>query len=87
MLHSVNERVYGGETLLTWDSQKQAVTFHDFTTTGFKTEGTMSFKNGLIVSHELVIGNTRGVTEVRATSKLLPDEDLHVESEHLKNGE
>src|SRR5262245_36975858 len=32
VLHSVNDGVYGGESIVRWDETKQAVTFHYFTT-------------------------------------------------------
>src|SRR2546430_16124359 len=54
VLHSVNDGVYGGETIIRWDENKQAVTYHYFTTAGFMTAGTMSFKDGKVVTHELV---------------------------------
>lgn len=87
ILHSVNEGVYGGESLVTWDDKKRQVTFHYFTTAGFMTTGTMRFEKGRIISHEIVTGNSGGATEVRATTELRPDGTLHVRSEYLKNGE
>jgi hypothetical protein len=34
-----------------------------------------------------VKGDANGVTEVRATSEILPDGKFHVKAEYLKNGE
>ena len=87
ILHSVNDRVYGGETLITWDEAKQSLVYHYFTTASNSTTGTMSSKDGKFVTDELVTGNAGGVTEVRAKSELLPDGTFHVKAEYLKNGE
>jgi hypothetical protein len=87
ILHSVNDGVYGGETLITWDEAKQSLVYHYFTTASHNTTGTMSSRDGKFVTDELVTGSAGGVTEVRATSELLPDGTLHVKAEYLKNGE
>ena len=87
ILHSVNEGVYGGETLITWDEAKQSLVYHYFTTAGHNTTGTMSSKDGRFVTDEVVTGSAGGVTEVRATSELLPDGTFHLKAEYLKNGE
>jgi len=71
-LHSINDGEYGGETLIVWDEAKQALVYHYFTTAGFYTVGTMRAEDGAIVSHELVTGSAGGVTEVKATSRVLP---------------
>src|SRR5262245_23767644 len=44
MLHSINNGLYGGETIFVWDEQKLSVTYYYFSTAGFMTIGTMSFK-------------------------------------------
>ena len=87
VLHSVNDGAYGGETIFMWDEQKQAVTYHYFTTAGFMTVGSMSFKDEKMITHEVVAGSAGGVTEVRGTSELLPDGVFRVKTEHLKDGE
>jgi hypothetical protein len=86
VLHSINNGVYGGETIFTWDEKKQAVTYHYFTTDGFMTEGTLTFKDKQILTHEVVSGDTGGVTEVRGTSEILLNGTFHVKTEYLKNG-
>ena len=86
VLHSVNEGAYGGETLYMWDAKKEALTYHYFTTAGFTTTGTLTVKDGKFISHEVVSGSAGGVTEVRATSELLPDGTFLVKTEHLKDG-
>jgi hypothetical protein len=65
--HSLNEGAYGGEVIVRWDEEKQTVCYYYFTTDTFWTEGTMTFKDGKIASHEFVKGKAEGVTEVRAT--------------------
>jgi hypothetical protein len=85
-LHSINDGAYGGETLIVWDQERQAIVYYYFTTDGFYTTGTMRAENGAIVSHETVKGAAGGVTEVKAASRVLPDGRLHVKSQHLKDG-
>src|ERR1039457_350493 len=78
ILHSVNDGIYGGETIITWDEAKQSLVYHYFTTASNSTTGTMSSKDGKFVTDEVVTGSAGGVTEVRATSELLPDGTFHV---------
>ena len=86
VLHSVNNGSYGGETIFMWDEKKQEVTFHYFTTAGFMTVGRVTFKDGKLITHEVVTGSTGGVTEVRGLSELLSDGTFRVKTEHLKDG-
>ena len=65
ILHSINQGTYGGESIVTWDAQQQALTYHYFTTAGFMTKGTMTVKDGKLLTHEVVQGSSQGVTEVR----------------------
>jgi hypothetical protein len=85
VLHSVNDGVYGGETLIVWDAKKKALASYYFTTAGFRTEGTIKHEDGQWLSHEIVVGAAEGVTEVKATIKI-SDGRLHVKSEYLKDG-
>ena len=85
-LHSINDGEYGGETLMVWDKEKQAVVFYYFTTGGFYTTGTIGPQEGGFTSHEVVKGDADGVAEVRATFRVLPDGRLHVHTEYLKQG-
>ena len=87
ILHSVNDGVYGGETLVMWDAQKQQVTYHYFTTAGFRTEGTMTLSDKKVITLEQVKGMANGITEVRGTSELLPDGTFQVKTEYKKEGE
>ena len=87
VLHSVNDGAYGGETIFMWDEKKQVVTYHYFTTAGFMTVGTLNYKDGKLITHEVVSGSAGGVTEVRGTSELLPSGAFRVKTEHLKAGQ
>ena len=64
-LHSINDGEYGGETLIVWDQEKQAIVYYYFTTAGFYTTGTMRADGDALVSHETVKGEAGGVTEVK----------------------
>jgi hypothetical protein len=86
VLHSVNDGVYGGETIFMWDEKKRMVGYHYFTTAGFMTVGSLSFQGDKLITHEVVTGSSRGVTEVRGTSELLPSGGFRVKTEHLKDG-
>jgi hypothetical protein len=85
-LHSINDGAYGGETLIVWDKEKQALVFYYFTTAGFYTTGTMREEDGALVSHEIVKGDADGVSEVKAVFRLLPDGRLHAKTQYLKQG-
>ena len=85
-LHSINDGAYGGEALIVWDKEKQGLIYYYFTTAGFYTSGTMRVEDGALVSHELVKGDAEGVTEVKATLRLLPDGRLHAKTQYLKRG-
>ena len=47
----------------------------------------MAYTDGKFISHEKVVGNSNGITEVRATSELRPDGTLLSKAEYFKNGE
>ena len=87
VLHSVNDGIYGGETIIIWDNDKQQLLSFYFTTAGFYTQGTISFKDGKIISHEKVNDNQNGITEVKAVAEVTPDGKLQSKSQYLKNGE
>ena len=87
ILHSINNGVYGGETMIRWDEPAQAVVYYYFTTAGFMTQGTMNFRDGKVITHEVVIGSANGITAVRGSSGLEPDGTFQVRTEHQKGGE
>ena len=87
LLHSINQGVYGGETLFVWNQRTHTIEYFYFTTEGYMTTGTMEVKSGKIETRETVKGDAGGVSEVRATSEILPGGKFHVKAEYLKNGE
>ena len=86
ILHSVNDGVYGGESIIVWDDKKKGLVFYYFNTAGFYTTGTITFSEGKYTSHEVVTGSAEGVTEVNATTELRADGTMHTKSEYLKEG-
>jgi len=86
IMHSVNDGVYGGETIIYWDKDKQQLLFFYFTTAGFYTTGTFSIEGEKFISHEMVTGNQNGITEVKATGEMLPDGKMRSKSQYLQNG-
>jgi hypothetical protein len=86
ILHSINNGSYGGESIVIWDEQKQTVGYHYFTTAGFRTEGTIEFRGGKLITDELIKGTAQGVTEVRGTTEMHPDGTFYTKTEYLKEG-
>lgn len=85
VVHSVNDGLYGGESIIRWDKDAQQITFHYFTTAGFMTTGTMTIEGRKFTSVEKVTG-TNGVTEVRSTSELRADGTMLSTAEYRKDG-
>lgn len=85
-LHSINEGMYGGESLIFWDKEKQRIIFYYFTTAGFYTQGWMEMGNDQeFTAYEDVVGNQDGITQVKSTSRLLLDK-MVIETQYLKAG-
>lgn len=84
--HSVNDGIYGGESIVMWDSQAKVIKCWYFTTAGFCTEGQFEIDGNTWSSVEKVNGNANGITEVKATSSLAEDGTLKVSSQYLKDG-
>jgi hypothetical protein len=89
ILHSVNDGIYGGETLVIWNPQARRIETFYFTTAGYRTEGVMTVdKEGVITSTETLKADESKsgdpITQVRATTKMLPDGRMHVKSEYRK---
>jgi len=63
------------------------VVYYYFTTASFMTTGIIEFKDGKILTHEDVKGDAGGVSEVRATSEILPGGAFHVKAEYFKDGQ
>lgn len=87
ILHSINDGSYGGESLVTWDGEKNQITYHYFTTAGFQTMGVMTCTNNMLTAVEKVFGNANGITEVRSTYELRPDGTLVNRSSYIKDGQ
>ncbi len=86
IMHSVDDGVYGGESIVMWDPVKESLVFFYFTTAGFFTNGTIKFEDGQFISHEYVTGEKSGITEVIGTGKMLPDGRYLSKSKYLQNG-
>ncbi len=86
-MHSVNDGIYGGETIFRFDRESGVIQFYYFTTAHFMTKGTVSFEGDVMLTDEIVEGNDEGITRVRAETRLLPDGRVHVKSQMLKKGE
>ena len=86
IMHSINDGAYGGEALVHWSEEKQAITFHYVTTSTFHTEGTISPTETGFDAHEVVHGNMDGIVETRSGYEM-KDGEIHVWSQLLKNGE
>jgi hypothetical protein len=85
-VHSLNDGVYGGESLMFWDGERETLAFVYVTTAGFRTEGTIAVDGATFTSHEVVHGSADGITEVRATSHLKEDGTMETVSEYLRDG-
>jgi len=83
-LHSINDGLYGGESLIFWDKSKNSLVFYYFTTAGFYTQGTMEMVNDHgFIAYEDVTGNKDGITKVKSTSTLR-DGQIIVSTQYLK---
>src|SRR5262245_56763891 len=87
ILHSVNDGKYGGETIIMWNRKTERLEYTYFTTAGFFTQGTIQVDGKRMSSHEIVTGNSEEITEVKATTELLPDGRMQTKSRYLKKGE
>lgn len=86
-LHSINNGMYGGESLVFFDKTKGKIVFYYFTTAGFYTNGWMEIINdSSFVAYEDVTGNKDGITQVKSTSKLMGD-SMSVSTSYFKKGE
>ena len=86
VMHSVNDGVYGGESIIRWDAEKKALVYYYFTTAGFMTSGTMTVSGAVFTSEEKVTGGTGGITEVRSTTEIRADGTMVCKAEYLKDG-
>jgi len=86
VLHSVNDGLYAGESLIYWDKEKSQVRYFYLSTAGFRNEGTMTVTNQTLTGLEKVLGNPDGVTEVRTTYELRSDGTVLNRAEYMKDG-
>jgi len=84
--HSVNDGIYGGESILMWDRKQNKIAAWYFTTAGFFTQSTMEIDGNQWSAIEEVTGNENGITKVKSVSQVLEDGNLHVKSEYYANG-
>ena len=85
-MHSVNDGIYGGETLFYWDESKKTIAYFYATTAGFHTEGTVIAEKNKFTSHEFVKGQASGITEVKGIAELFPGGKMRVSAEYFANG-
>jgi len=86
VLHSVNDGEYGGESIITWNVEKDSLVSSYFTTTGFMTNAVLHFEDDKLISIENVVGNKNGITKVKAIIELLQNGDLRNSSKYFQNG-
>lgn len=86
ILHSVNDGHYGGETIVMWNPDREALVGHYFTTAGFMTTAIITPEEDGLTSREEVVGHDAGVTAVEARMRILPDGRLHSASRYLRHG-
>ena len=85
-LHSVNEGMYGGESLIFWDKEQQKIIFYYFTTADFYTSGYIEVVgDNQFVAYEDVVGNENGITKVKSTSTY-KDNTIEVSTAYYKKG-
>ncbi len=88
--HSINDGVYGGESIIFWNNKTSRLEFYYFTTADFFTTGWMEFETPTrFVAYEDVTGRSalaQGISKVRSVSELKGD-SMMVSTSYLKNGE
>ncbi|WP_440054564.1 hypothetical protein ACSLBF_17210 [Pseudoalteromonas sp. T1lg65] len=86
-LHSINEGMYGGESLIFWDQSQQSLKFYYFTTAGFYTHGTLEVVSPTeFVAFEEVTNSKEGITQVKSSSHFTENAFI-VSTQYLKNGQ
>jgi hypothetical protein len=83
-IHSINDGLYGGESIVTWDAEKKEIIYHYFTTAGFQSKGTMKVIGKTLECHETIIGNAGGTTEVKGLFELKDDGTMLSSSKYLR---
>ena len=85
-IHSINDGIYGGESIITWDPEKKEIVYHYFTTADFQSKGTMKVTGKRLECHEIIIGNAGGTTEVKGILELKEDGTMETSSKYLREG-
>lgn len=83
VLHSVNDGIYGGESILMWDPKQEKIVTWYFTTAGFFTQSSFEVSGKSWTALEEVTGNANGITKVKSTTQLLDNGEMHVKSEYF----
>jgi len=86
IMHSINAGDYGGEALVHWNTEKEAISFRYVTTASFHTEGTIIPTENGFDAHEIVHGNMGGITKTRAGYSVKEGE-IKVWSQFFKDDE
>jgi len=86
IMHSMNAGDYGGEALVHWNTDKEAISFRYATTAGFYTDGTITPTENGFDAHEIVHGNMGGITKTRA-GYTIKEGEIKVWSQFFKDGE
>jgi len=84
--HSVNDGIFGGESIIMWDFELKSLVSWYFTTEGFYTQSTILINEDKVTFYEKVTGNKDGITETRGIYQLLPNGDLKTETQYFQNG-
>jgi hypothetical protein len=87
ILHSVNDGVYGGESILMWDPKQEKIAAWYFTTAGFYTQSTFEVNGKTWTTIEEVTGNSNGITKVKAVTRLLANGEMQVKAEYFAKDE
>tara|TARA_B100001750_G_scaffold11009_1_gene8107 strand:+ start:712 stop:1659 length:948 start_codon:yes stop_codon:yes gene_type:complete len=85
IIHSVNEGEYGGQTIITWNAEKNSLVSSYFTTAGFTTNAIIHFEGNKLISIEDVTGNENGITKVKGVMELFSNGELHISSQYFMN--
>ncbi len=85
--HSINHGDYGGESMLFYDKESDAIVYYYFTTAGFMTKGVTRIEDGKMISLEDVIGNENGITKVESIGEEVEPGVWRSSSRYLKDGE
>jgi hypothetical protein len=79
ILHSVNDGEYGGESIIMWDPEAEALSVHYFTTAGFMTRATLEVLEDGYRSLSRTSSDTRAALRAwKLIAHVLPDGRLQL---------